>query len=436
MTAGADRHYNRRAHAHPSHALGTQRNAAVTPPRTALVVDDDDDLREVISQLLAASGYEVATSVDGRAAIARLETETFDVVVVDMMMPGADGLQVCRAVKGAALHQHTKVVVLTAKSYESDRQAAAKAGADLFLNKPLRVEELLEALDRVIAAQIGLRFFGVRGTLPAPGPWNARYGGNTSCILLELPRHGPVILDAGSGIREAGRFLMSQGSRQRGHILITHPHWDHLNALPFFAPLYVPGNEWRICGPAQPERDMRALVHAQMDGTFFPITPSEFGATLSFVDLDQGRHEVAGLKVAAMYLMHPGRCLGYRFEHAGRSVCYITDNELFLEDDPRHSASYRASLADFVRGARLLVTDVTYFDDEYRTKVGWGHSCVSEVAKLAAAAEVEELCLFHHDPEQDDGDIDRKLDTMGRCLVELGSPVKVLAPAEGDHILV
>ena len=399
-------------------------------------MDDEDDLREVISSILEGAGYAVTSCSDGAEAIARLQDFSYDVVVVDMMMPGADGLQVCRAVKAADEDAPTKVVVLTAKSYPSDRRAAEKAGADLFLLKPVRAQALLDGVAKVIAGQIGLRFFGVRGTLPAPGPAHARYGGNTSCILLELPRQGPVILDAGSGIREAGRFLMEQGGRQRGHILITHPHWDHLNALPFFAPLYVPGNEWAICGPPQAERDMAALVHAQMDGTFFPITPAEFGASIRFVDLDQGHHQVGDLSVDALYLMHPGRCLGYRFEHAGRRVCYITDNELFLADDPRHSASYVAALADFVRGARVLITDVTYFDDEYRSRVGWGHSCVSEVARLAAAAEVEELCLFHHDPEQDDDDIDRKRDLMRARLRELGSDVVCSAPAERQYLQV
>ncbi len=404
----------------------------MSPRHQILVVDDEPDLREVICGVLESAGYAVTPCEGGSAALELLETSRFDCVLVDMMMPGVDGLAVCRRVKAAGV-DGAKVVVLTAKTYQSDRRAAAKAGADLFLTKPFKPQQLLDGLAKVLAGTVGLRFFGVRGTLPAPGPEHARYGGNTSCVMVELPRQGPVILDAGSGIREAGRYLMAQKRRYRGHIFITHPHWDHLNALPFFAPLYVPGNEWTICGPAQAERDMAALVHAQMDGTFFPITPSEFGATVRFEDLDQGSHDLDGLKVDAYYLMHPGRCLGYRFEHAGKRVCYVTDNELFLEDDPRHSASYVRGLADFVRGAQVLITDVTYFDDEYASKVGWGHSCVSEVAKLAAMAEVKELCLFHHDPEQSDDDIDRKRDTMEASLRELGSPVTVSAPAEGDH---
>lgn len=402
-----------------------------------LVVDDDVELRAVIRGVLEAVGHTVEDCGTAEQALVRLQEGRFDVLLVDMMMTGVDGLGLVRSVRDRPEQASLKIMVLSAKTYESDRAAARRAGADGYLTKPLRPAELIASLARLLDERIVVRFFGVRGTLPAPGPENARYGGNTSCVLLELPGKGPVVLDAGSGIREAGRFLFKERpGRLTGHIFVTHPHWDHLNALPFFRPLYVNGNHWHICGPGQHGHTLRELVSAQMDGTFFPITPREFGALIDFHDLNQGTTTVGGLEVDAMLLMHPGRCLGYRFREAGRTVCYVTDNELFDIDDPRHSAEYEDDLAAWVAGADLLITDTTYFDEEYVSKVGWGHASVSQVARLAARAEVKELCLFHHDPEQSDDDIDRKGEACAALLAEFGSQVRLRVPAEGDHLRV
>ena len=276
-------------------------------------------------------------------------------------------------------------------------------------------------------------FWGVRGSLPAPGPGTLRYGGNTSCVTLAVDGEPLFILDAGTGIKQLSRTLVA-ANRARGfsaRILITHPHWDHINALPFFAPFYIAGNDFEVFGANHGEISVQDTVSAQMDGVYFPVTIKEFAANLSFRDLTEETIHMGKVRVDTMLLNHPGNTLGYRFDYRDRRVCYITDNELYLHDDPRHDEGYVDRLAEFCRGADLMIADTMYRDHEYPAKVGWGHSCPSQVVDLAHRARVKALHLFHHDPDQDDEAVDRKLEETKAHLERLGAAVDCVCPAEG-----
>ncbi len=406
-------------------------------PLKVHLVDDDPEILEVVSTALSSIGCSVQTSKSGSEGLEALRASPPDCAIVDLMMPGMDGAELCRRIRADNTLSHIKIIVLSAKIYPADRNAAMEAGADAYAIKPIRMKQLQDLITHVVTDEVTAHFWGVRGTLPAPSPKNMKYGGNTSCVQLTFPRGELFILDAGSGIREVGQHLMTQKrGRLKGAIMITHPHWDHLNALPFFAPLYVPGNEFEVCGPAQPGASMRELVSAQMDGRFFPITPGEFGASVTYRDLYQDAYRIQGVQVRTMLLMHPGACLGYRFEYKGRSIAYITDNELYLASSVHHCEEYMEQLSGFVAGADLLITDTTYTDAEYPSRVGWGHACVSEVARLAHKAAVKRLCIFHHDPAQNDDDIDRKHGATIDALARLGSTVECLAPRERDELRV
>ncbi len=403
-------------------------------PTFILVVDDDPTLRALVALGLENLGYEVATAHDGQDALARLHQRTPDAIVSDLMMPTCDGIELCVAIRALPAFKQLPLVVLSAKNYETDRVAARRAGADAYLQKPVNLPALDRTLRRLVDNKLEIGFWGVRGTLPAPAKSSVRYGGNTSCVCIEFPRGERLVFDAGSGIRDLGSHLVKQGGRQSGAVLITHPHWDHINALPFFAPLYVPGNQFQICGPAQPGARMRDLVSAQMDGRFFPITPREFGADVTYTDLRQGTFKIQGVEVATTQLMHPGTCLGYRVRYDNRSVAYITDQELSAPQFADYSPSYVNGLARFLDGVDVLITDTTYTDAEYPSKVRWGHSSVSQVADLAHRAGVKQVCLVHHDPSQTDDDIDRKVEDCGTVLASWGSKVTPVVPAEGDTI--
>ncbi len=399
------------------------------------VVDDDPEIIELITAILENTGYDVVSEISSEAALTRIEDEKPDCVLIDIMMPGKDGLELCREIKENENIPPLKVVIVSAKTYEFDKKRAFELGADGFINKPIVAESFIETLKSILEDVMDLTFWGVRGTLPVPGERSLRYGGNTPCLSLEFSRGDFFIFDAGSGIKELSNHLMASGrAKLEAKIFISHPHWDHINALPFFVPLYVQGNEFEILGAANADLSMREMISAQMDGVYFPITLKEFASRVYFSDLREETITFGDIVVKTMLLSHPGYCLGYRVEYHGRSICYITDNELFLENDPSYNPSYVEKLANFIGGTDVLITDCTYLDEEYVTKIGWGHSCVDRVADLAHRAEVKNLYLFHHDPDQDDDAIDQKLKATQAVLKKLKSKTICLAPSEGDRV--
>jgi len=403
--------------------------------RSYFIVDDEPMIIALVTALLEDAGHTVRSSTSSVEALDLISVEKPDVVIVDLMLPVMDGFQLCKAIKTNPDLSAVKVVVLSAKTYDFDRAYANKMGADGYITKPVKQDTLLEQLEEIIKACMTLTYWGVRGTLPVPGAGALRYGGNTSCVTIEVPNKPLLIFDAGSGIKKlSDHIIASAKGRLTAKVFISHPHWDHINALPFFGPMYINGNEFEVLGPRHGDTTMRELISAQMDGIYFPITMREFASRIYFRDLGEETFEIEGIRIRTMLLNHPGNCLGYRVEVAGKSVCYITDNELFLPDNPSYNPGYVERLADFCRGADLLITDTTYTDAEYASKVTWGHSCVSQVASLAHRAEVKTLHLFHHDPDQDDDAIDAKLALVREALTALGSGVVCEAPSEGLQV--
>lgn len=400
-----------------------------------LVVDDDPFMIELETALLEEAGYEVVALDSAEEALAKIKNLEPDCVITDLVMPGVAGMQLLKNIKDDPSLSELKVIVLSSKSFEFDKRQAMQFGADRFIIKPIDAESFAKSVRAVLESKLELTFWGVRGTLPVPGARALRYGGNTSCVTIEFPKGQVFIFDAGSGIKElSNAWLAQKHGKLEAKIFISHPHWDHINALPFFVPLYIPGNEFEILGASHPHRTMRELISGQMDDIYFPITIKEFGSHVLFRDLNEETIEIDGITIKTKLLCHPGNCLGYRVEYERRSVCYVTDNELFLPDSPHYDAHYVSQLTAFLDKADVLITDCTYTDEEYERKVGWGHSCVSQVAKLAHDAGVETLYLFHHDPDQNDDAIDAKLEMAARALESMGSKTKCVAPAETDVV--
>jgi phosphoribosyl 1,2-cyclic phosphodiesterase len=350
-------------------------------------------------------------------------------------MPGMDGFELTRELRRRPELAAMKILILSAKTYDFDRRRAKEMGADGYITKPINRASFLESVREIVSDKLSVQYWGVHGTLPVPGPQYTRYGGNTPCVSVEVGGEPLYIFDCGSGIKRLSDKLMANpAERFSGRIFISHTHWDHINTVPFFAPLYLRGNQIELFGPYQGDLTIERAISAQMESVYFPVTIREFGARLVFRDLREEKLEFGPVTVETMLLSHPGYCLGYKLSCRERRICYITDNELYLPTDPRHNARYVERLADFVRGADVLITDTTYRDHEYPSKVDWGHSCVSQVADLAARAEVKRLHLFHHDPDQTDADIDAKLEEMRKALAQLGSRVICDAPAEGSAL--
>jgi phosphoribosyl 1,2-cyclic phosphodiesterase len=251
-----------------------------------------------------------------------------------------------------------------------------------------------------------LRFWGVRGSLPAPGAATARYGGNTLCVELLCGPH-LLILDAGSGLRELGTALTARGAPVDVDILLSHTHLDHICGLPFFAVMYDPQARIRFWGGhLAPPACIAEALRISWRAPFMPNMDAEFRAHTAFHDFVAGDHLQLhpGLRIGTTALRHPGNSVGYRIEWAGSSVCYITDTE--------HPADgLDDNLRRFAQGADIMIYDATYTASEYQSRVGWGHSTWQAGTSLADAAAVKQLVLFHHDPSHDDA----AMDAIGRA---------------------
>ena len=281
-----------------------------------------------------------------------------------------------------------------------------------------------------------LTFWGTRGSIPSPGPSTVRYGGNTPCLELRTSEGWLIILDAGTGIRELGRSLLDRrnGEPIAGDIFLTHAHWDHIQGIPFFAPLFRKGNRFTIWGSKSLPTSIDRVVRDQMSPVVFPVSFEELQARIDFQELAEERRQGTGYEVAAMGVRHPGGALGYRFSTGnadGRALVYVSDNELSPEARYDDAPGWREKLVAFARGASVLVHDTMYTAEEYRSFVGWGHSTHEQAVELALDADVERLVLFHHRPERTDDEVDRCVESCRAIVARRGRHLEVLAAAEG-----
>lgn len=399
-----------------------------------VLVDDDQDILDILKMEMGLEGHDVRVFQSSVAALESILADPPDCVLTDIMMPEMDGVELCKRLRAEG-EPGLKILVVSGKIYQTDRQRALDAGADGFIVKSRNnPSETLSRVMAVLADRLKLKFWGCRGTIPVPGPNTIKYGGNTSCVSLTFPNKHIFIFDSGTGIKPLANSLMRSGQKAiTGTVFISHPHWDHINFFPFFIPLFVPGNQFTVVGSPVQGLGIEQLVGNQMGGVHFPITPREFGAQVIYQDIGEGTYQFGPAEVETMLLVHPGNCLGYCVRYGGRKICYVTDNELFPEDSDMYSSGYLERLKEFVSEADILITDSTYFDEEYPKKMGWGHAPISAVCKLAHEAKVKELFLFHHDPDQSDDDLERKLGVCQKMMADFGSSTVVrLAEAEEE----
>lgn len=277
-------------------------------------------------------------------------------------------------------------------------------------------------------------FWGTRGSIPTPGAHTARYGGNTPCVAVEGARGELLILDAGTGIRALGLELVErQNGAVNAEILLSHTHWDHIQGLPHFKPLFSPGNSVRIWGSRQGATSLEAILRQQMDPAVFPVPLDALSAKLTVQQVEPGEFSVGAFRVGAMRLRHPGTTLGYRLtpSQGGPSLAYVTDNELGSGGTYDTPATWRQEFKKFLTGVELLIHDAMYTPDELAAHRGWGHSTFEEAVAIAAEAGVERVVLFHHEPEHGDGAIDELLALARQLARARGRPTEVLAAQEG-----
>ena len=268
---------------------------------------------------------------------------------------------------------------------------------------------------------LSVRFWGVRGSIPCPGPDTYVFGGNTACLEIRADKR-VVIIDSGTGIRPLGDQLVSGGTLPvEADIFFTHTHWDHIMGFPMFTPLYIPKTKLRIWGPVSSDGDtLEAIIGTQLSHKFWPVRLSELSASIEYGQIKETTLDLGdGLTVTTKYLNHPILCLGYRFEYRDKSIATAYDHEpfrnLFPSDpsDPSYNedaaregeeaaAEENGKVIGFLKNADILIHDAQFTSGEMTKHLGWGHSSFENALDNANEAGVKKLALFHHDPNHTD----------------------------------
>jgi phosphoribosyl 1,2-cyclic phosphodiesterase/CheY-like chemotaxis protein len=450
--------------------------------KIALLIDQAAD-RANLARWLRDAGWRVLEADDGDAGLVLAFQEKPALVFCDMLVAGCNGFQLCRALRSPHANlPHARIILTTGSDYDALRSDAAHAGADDYLVKPISepelrhflkqihragsVTEILRAVKRrsrlvqtgdvdhvldekIPQGSLSLKFWGVRGSIPTPGPATLEYGGNTSCV--EVRADGQlIILDAGTGIRELGMSLDREfaGTPLTLSLLLTHTHWDHIQGLPFFDPAYNLKNRLRIIGCEGAREGLLAALSSQMESPYFPVGWQRLPSHIEIEELRESSFQLGSVTVETIFLNHPGVTLGYRINASSGSIAYLPDHEPFQrykfhasEQHSEDAADYLQfarrqdqKLIDFIRDVDILILDSQYDATEYQTRAGWGHGCLDDVVAIALNANAKRLFLFHHDPSHDDEKMAQMAQWARDFSTALGQTLEVDAAREGLEI--
>lgn len=289
-----------------------------------------------------------------------------------------------------------------------------------------------------------IRFWGTRGSIPTPGPDTVRFGGNTSCIEVRTDDGELIILDAGSGIRALGMSLLKEMPLNCS-IFISHTHWDHIQGLPFFAPLFVPGNSFHIYGTPDPVsfKTIKDALSMQMEYRYFPVREAELKSSIEYVTLNENQIvDVGGARVSTIFMNHPVLNFGYKIQCNGKSLFYTGDHESYRniyssgDDDYKEFeeiiSEKHKNIVDFIRGVDVLIADSQYTSEEYAKKIGWGHSTFDKSVEMARDAGVPALYLTHHDPLRTDDKLETIVSDLREKYADTG--IAISAATEGQSV--
>jgi phosphoribosyl 1,2-cyclic phosphodiesterase len=288
-----------------------------------------------------------------------------------------------------------------------------------------------------------IRFWGTRGSIPSPGKGTVKYGGNTACVEVRTEKQ-ILVFDAGTGIRNLGNRLIKEFPSQpvTVSLFISHTHWDHIQGFPFFMPGYEKNFQVLVYGPPARDKSLKDLMKLQMDAEYFPVPLGDLNAQIVMQEVREP-FRIGDVQVNSFYLNHPAMTLAYKITEGGKTLTYATDNEpyrytLHAARKDQGASQYGSELdqkfIDFLSGTDFLICEAQYTLDEYRSKVGYGHSPIESVVEFAVKANVKQLALFHHDPGHDDAAVDAIVRHAQQLLSAQNSPMKCFAAAEGMEI--
>lgn len=275
-----------------------------------------------------------------------------------------------------------------------------------------------------------LTFYGVRGSIPAPGPEFVKYGGNTACVHIELDDGTDIILDAGTGIKKLGQKMVNED--RDINILLTHNHWDHIQGFPFFAPIYQPGRNIFVT-PGMTKFDEDDAVLQQMSGSYFPVHYQSLQSNIQLTPIPKGQNtwKIGSATISRHPMNHPGSGSSYVIEADGSKVAYITDNELY---PPYRKETDFLQWVNFAMNADLIIHDAQYVVSDMPAKSGWGHSVAEEAVKLAMACRAKRIALYSHDHIRTDDDIEKIESHCNEVVSIAEADLNLFAAAEGLEI--
>ena len=291
---------------------------------------------------------------------------------------------------------------------------------------------------------MNVRFWGTRGSIATPGPATLKYGGNTSCVEVRVKGH-IFVFDAGTGIHNLGIQLQKEFPSQpiTVHIFVSHTHWDHIQGFPFFLPAYGLQNRIIIYGPPGRDKTLRQIMRTQMDSDYFPVAIGDMNPNIEIVEV-KAPIIIDGISITHFYLNHPSMTLAYRVSDGTRSVVYATDNEPYQYTLTAQQKDTRPTgvpeylddkFIEFLHSTDLYIGEAQYTLEEYKAKLGWGHSPVESIVEFAVKAKVKRLAFFHHDPYHDDAFVDGMVKHAQELIAAQKSSVECFGAKEGMEIV-
>jgi CheY-like chemotaxis protein/ribonuclease BN (tRNA processing enzyme) len=435
-----------------------------TQSKKILLAEDVRAISMRMSHALEMNGYTVRVAEDGEECVEQIEDFKPDLLVLDLIMPKMNGLEVLRHVRSQQSTQHMPVIVTTAKDYSTELKHLQQTGPVDVLIKPFDPELLLAKLRQYFheaATATGVthrehlvyteaqyapvldtkrphvKLWGTRGSIPVCGARYAQHGGNTTCFEYSTGKDR-IMFDAGSGLREAGQSFLAGGPCHI-HLFVTHTHWDHIQGFPFFTPIYVPGFEITVYGERGFGKNIESLLCGQMDRDYFPIQREDLRAKINFVFLDDNPVKIGDVTVTREFTQHPGATVCFKVEHEGWKVAFVPDNEFLqgyigppapLTRDSHLVVPYEP-IVKFLDGVDLLVHEAQYLPTDYPKRIGWGHSNLATACALTKIVGAKKWIVVHHDPDHDDPALHAKLNLTRQILREIGSTTQVAHAYDG-----
>ncbi|MBI4349520.1 MAG: response regulator [Elusimicrobia bacterium] len=370
-----------------------------------LIVDDDPIGGSLTNTLLQEAGYDTQLITDSKLAMDTVKNERPGLVVLDILMPGIDGLTLCHMIKQDPGIRDTKIIMVSAKTFQAEKQRALRYGANLFIEKPYNIETFAHQVTEVVGPPRG----GSASVKPVETAlniqiWGSRSSGGqglkTPCVSVETPKH-LFIFDAGTGILDAGSEITRAARHKDIWVLLSHYHPAHIEALGRFAPSRQGGVQLRIGGPTDPDKSLSDAVRDAFEASFDAL-PQPVAAQIQLYELQEGHYDLLPeVKLSAFYANHPSTTLGFVLDAEGRRVVYCPDCELYGESASAMQ-DYDEKVGHLCHGADLLIQDARWTDADYDAHKNEGHSSASSAIDFAVRHEVGHLLLFHQDASYSD----------------------------------